>query len=175
MLGAHWIAKPLSPLSVPSTSHQPKLQRITTNFGVIQYVPKQTNPSTKPPAPRSATEPSKAGLRPIHHSSPTQYQSPRTPSPASQDTPTPRVPAPSTISAALTNSPAVDYLSASPTPRTSIQGSPSSFRSSSPASMVGSFAPFSDSSPTELPYHTQHMQDRFPFNPETHSAPAIRG
>ncbi|KAK0717480.1 putative phosphatase regulatory subunit-domain-containing protein [Lasiosphaeria miniovina] len=47
-------------------------------------------------------------------------------------------------------------------------------RSSSPATLVGSFGPFAGTSPNEYPY--QHLHDRFPFSSaDAHSATAIRG
>lgn len=56
--------------------------------------------------------------------------------------------------------------------RASSASGPRSGRSPSPASLVGSFSPFADASPS--PY--QHLQDRFPFSgAETHPATAIRG
>lgn len=59
-------------------------------------------------------------------------------------------------------------------PRSASGSGHSSARSVSPASMVGSFAPFAGtSSPNEFSY--QHSQDRFPFAPEAHASTAIRG
>ncbi|CAJ2510286.1 Uu.00g061860.m01.CDS01 [Anthostomella pinea] len=46
-------------------------------------------------------------------------------------------------------------------------------RSSSPASMAG-YLPFAGTSADPAPYHVQHLQDRFPFRPDAHTATAIR-
>ncbi|KAI3555536.1 hypothetical protein CABS03_04064 [Colletotrichum abscissum] len=50
---------------------------------------------------------------------------------------------------------------------------PAIMRSASPSTSVGGF-PFAGTSPNEFPY-AQQLQERFPFNTETHAATAIRG
>ncbi|KAK2021029.1 hypothetical protein LX32DRAFT_699683 [Colletotrichum zoysiae] len=50
---------------------------------------------------------------------------------------------------------------------------PATMRSAPSAASTGGF-PFAGTSPNEFPY-TQQLQERFPFNTETHAATAIRG
>jgi hypothetical protein len=73
--------------------------------------------------------------------------------------------------------PSLSERSASPTKmqRPANTSVPSTLRSSSPASMVGTFAPFAGTSPNEFPY-TQNLQERFPFaSTEAHTATASCG
>ncbi|KAK1984216.1 putative phosphatase regulatory subunit-domain-containing protein [Colletotrichum cereale] len=57
--------------------------------------------------------------------------------------------------------------------RSSQASTPATMRSASSAAPTGGF-PFAGTSPNEFPY-TQQLQERFPFNTETHAATAIRG
>jgi hypothetical protein len=67
--------------------------------------------------------------------------------------------------------------SSSPRTTVTLQSSPgaSSMRSTSPAQLVGSFQPFAGASPTEEYSFAHHLQERFPFTTDAHSATAIRG
>ncbi|GKT47699.1 protein phosphatase 1 regulatory subunit 3C [Colletotrichum spaethianum] len=57
--------------------------------------------------------------------------------------------------------------------RPSQASTPATMRSASPAASAGGF-PFAGTSPNDFPY-AQQLQERFPFNTETHAATAIRG
>ncbi|KAK2013657.1 hypothetical protein LZ32DRAFT_657975 [Colletotrichum eremochloae] len=57
--------------------------------------------------------------------------------------------------------------------RPSQASTPATMRSAASAASAGGF-PFAGTSPNEFPY-TQQLQERFPFNTETHAATAIRG
>ncbi|KAK3322768.1 putative phosphatase regulatory subunit-domain-containing protein [Apodospora peruviana] len=74
------------------------------------------------------------------------------------------------IGASPSQSPLSYHAPQLPVNRPSSTSSQPTDRSSSPAALVGAFAPFAGTSPNEFSY------DRFPFSgPETHSATAIRG